>query len=54
LQQRLEVVLESTDVKELYENAVDRIIELIANFQMRGRNWRFKSVVKLEINTFRV
>jgi hypothetical protein len=24
----------------------------MANFQQRGSNWRFKSVVKLEINTF--
>jgi hypothetical protein len=49
---KAEVILESTDVKELYENAVDRILEIMANFQQRGSNWRFKSVVKLEINAF--
>jgi hypothetical protein len=49
---KAEVILESTDVNELYTAAIDRILELMANFQMQGSNWRFKSVVKLDINTF--
>ena len=47
---KTEVILEATDVAELYRNAVDKIMESMASFQMRGSNWRFKRVVKLEIN----
>ena len=46
------VVLESTDVDDLYENSIDKIVETMTAFQMRGSNWRFASVVKLEINSF--
>src|SRR5579863_966336 len=46
-----EVVLAATDVSELYKNVRDKILETIANFQMRGSNWRFKEVVRLDINT---
>jgi len=50
---KAEMVLESTDVAELYDNAIDKIAESIATFQRRGSNWQFASVVKLEINSFR-
>jgi hypothetical protein len=49
---KAEEILEATDVNELYTDAIDRILEKIANFQMLGSNWRFKSVVKMHINTF--
>src|SRR6218665_1903726 len=45
-----EVVLESTDVSEIFNNARDKILELMASYQMRGSNWRFRQVVNLEIN----
>ena len=48
---KTEVVLAATDVSELYQNAKDKILETMANFQMGGRNWRFKEVVRLEVNT---
>jgi len=48
---KAEVNLDATDVGELYTNAVDQIMERMANFQMRGSNWKFRSVVKLDINT---
>src|SRR5271165_3495004 len=48
---KTEVVLASTDVSNLYKNAADKISEAMANFQMRGSNWRFKAVVRMEINT---
>ena len=47
---KTEVTLDSADVTELYRNAVDKIMEFMASFQMRGSNWRFKRIVKLEIN----
>lgn len=49
---KAEVVLESTDLTDLYDRATQRILETISTFQQRGSNWRFKSVTKLDINTF--
>ena len=48
---KTEVVLEETDVNDLYNRASDRILESMAMFQMRGSNWRLKSVERLECNT---
>ena len=48
---KTEVVLESTDVDELCDHAIDKIMKGLDAFQMRGSNWRFKLVQKLEINT---
>ena len=45
-----EVILDSTDVNEIYNKAKDKIMETMASFQMRGSNWRFRTVVKLDIN----
>lgn len=45
------VNLDGTNVIELYTNAKDKILESMANFQMQGSNWRFREVLKLEINT---
>ena len=48
---KTEVVLEGTDVNELYNRASDKMLESMAAFQMRGSNWRLKAVHRLEINT---
>ena len=48
---RVEVNLEGTNVNEIYQNMIDRIMESITTFQMRGSNWRFKSIDSLEIHT---
>src|SRR5271155_330448 len=48
---KTEVVLAGTDVGSVYKNARDKILETMANFQMRGSNWRFKAVVKMDVNT---
>ena len=45
------VNLEGRDVSELYESAVDKILESIANFQRLGSNWIFASIVHLAIHT---
>ena len=45
------IVLDATDVRELYQNASYKVMESMANFQMQGSNWRFKRVVKLDSNT---
>jgi len=48
---KTEIILDATDVTELYKNASDKIMESMAAFQMRGSNWRFRMVIKLDINT---
>src|SRR5271166_3116066 len=48
---KTEVVLAATDVNEIYRNARDKILESMANFQRQGSNWRFKAVVKMDVNT---
>src|SRR5688572_5813510 len=48
---KTEIILEATDVGEIYSSAVDKIKESMASYQMQGSNWRFKSVVKLDIDT---
>src|SRR6218665_3887807 len=48
---KTEVNLYATNINEIYSNAISRMPETMANFQMRGSNWRFMAVVKLDINT---
>src|SRR6218665_3268387 len=48
---KTEVILDATDIIEIYSNAISRIPETMANFQMRGNNWRFMAIVKLDVNT---
>ena len=46
-----EVNLEGTDVDDLYNTMVDRVLEAMATFQRDGSNWTFKSSICLEIHT---
>src|SRR6218665_3138098 len=48
---KTEVILDATDISEIYSNAISRMPETMANFQMRGSNWRFMAVVELDVNT---
>ena len=45
------VNLEGTHVSELYEPAVDKMLESMVNFQRLGSNWLFASIVHLAIYT---
>ena len=47
------VNLEGIDVSEQYELAVDKMLESMANFQRRGSNWLFASIVHLAIHTIK-
>ena len=49
---KAEVNLEWTDVDDLYNTMVDRVLELMTTFQREGSNWTFKSITRLEIHTF--
>lgn len=50
-QSKTEIVLEVTNICELYSKAVDKILWSLAVFQMWGSGWRFKAVKRLEINS---
>ncbi|XP_060083028.1 uncharacterized protein LOC132562303 [Ylistrum balloti] len=47
----VEINLEGTDADELYDAMVDRVMEAMATFQLRGSNWTFKSIIAIEIHT---
>ena len=49
----IEINLDGTDEKELYDTMVERIIEKIATFQSKGSWWLFHSIIKLELLTMR-
>ena len=48
---KIAINLQGTDLNILYKNALDKILESLATFQMRGSNLRFVAVVKLDPNT---
>ena len=48
---KIQVNLEGTDVKELYEGMVGMVLENMANYQRQGSGWRFKSLISLDIHT---
>jgi len=43
-------ILDGTDVNEVYNDALDKMMKSMTTFEMCGSNWRFRSVVRLEIN----
>ena len=47
----VEVNLEATNLDELYEQWIKKILENISTFQNSGSGWVFKSIVSLEIHT---
>ena len=47
---KMEIVTESTDISVLYDQMVDKIFELLQNFQNRGSGWQFDRVEHLDIN----
>ena len=49
----IEVNLDGTDEKELYDTMVERILEKMATFQSMGSGWRLRSIIQLELHTVR-
>ena len=49
----IEVNLDGTDEKELYDTMVERILENMAAFQREGSPWRLHSIIQLELHTVR-
>ena len=47
----IEVNLDGTNIEELHDTMVERIIEKMATFQSMGSGWRFHSIIQLELHT---
>ena len=48
---KTEVNLESTDSSELFLKMKETVFESLAQFQRQGSNWRFHSVLSLDLHT---
>ena len=48
---KTEVNLESTNSNELFSKMKETVLELLANYQRQGSNWRFRSVSNLDLHT---
>ena len=48
---KTEVNLESTDCNELFSKMKENVLESLAKFQRQGSNWRFRSVLRLDLHT---
>ena len=49
----IEVNLDGTDEKELYDTMVEKMVEKTATFQSIGSGWRLHSIIQLELHTVR-
>ena len=49
--QKTEVNLESTDSNELFSKMKQTVLQYLAKFQRQGSNWRFHSVLSLNLHT---
>ena len=48
---KTEVNLGSTDCNELFSKMKETVLESLAKFQRQGSNWRFHSVLSLDLHT---
>ena len=48
---KTEVNLESTNSNELLSKMKETVLKSLANFQRQGGNWRFHSVLSLDLHT---
>ena len=46
-----EIILEATNIDDLYKKSTDQILEFFDTFENNGSGWVFKSIVSLEIHT---
>ena len=49
----IEINLDGTDERELYDTMVGRILEKMATFQREGSSWRLHGIIRLELRTVR-
>ena len=48
---KTDVNLESTNSNELFSKMKETVLESLAKFQRQGSNWRFRSVLSLDLHT---
>ena len=48
---KTDVILESTNSNELFSKIKETVLESLAKFQRHGSNWRFHSVLRLDLHT---
>ena len=48
---KTEVDIESTNSNELFSKTKETVLESLAKFQRQGNNWRFRSVLNLDLHT---
>ena len=48
---KAEVNLESTNTIELFSKMKETVLESLAKFQSQGRNWIFRSALRLDLHT---
>ena len=48
---KTEVNLESTNSNELFSKMKETVLESLSKFQRQGSNWRFHSVLSLDLHT---
>ena len=48
---KTEVNLENTDSNELFSKTKETVLKSLAKFQRQGSNWRFHSVLSLDLHT---
>ena len=48
---KVEIILQGTNLDDLYQKMTDKILESLAAFQVRGSNWIFDSIDVLELHT---
>ena len=47
----IEINLDWTDEKDLYDTMVERILEKMVTFQNEDSPWRLRSIIRLELHT---
>ena len=48
---KTEINIESTNSNELFSKMKETVLESLAKFQRQGSNWRFRSVLGLDLHT---
>ena len=48
---KTEVNLEGTNSNELFSKMKETVLESLAKFQRQGSNWRFRSVLSMDLHT---
>ena len=48
---KVEIILQGTNLDELYQKMTGKMLESLAAYQMQGSNWIFNSIIALEVHT---